>query len=223
MKYTILIAEDDEQLLKVLRKQFENNDFSVKTADNGATAFELYKSYNPHVVLMDIDMPEKSGWQVLELIRKQDTLTPVFIMTNHHMQEDGALTSYGLGATAFIRKTVSVKEMVALIKSQMKTIYDIPEIISFGHLQLNMSSYILQSPSANYPLKERQAKVLALLAKNKNQLVNSKEIHSLIWNQYDTKNQQMVKNLINNLRDILEKEGISIEPYYGKGYTLKLP
>lgn len=220
--YTILIAEDDLLLAKVLKKHFEDNNYRVYTADNGSTALKLYTIHRPQIILLDIDLPEKNGWEVLEAIRKIDSYTPLFMITNHYLEEKDALITYELGATLFLRKPISIKEIFALIHNQLKSIYSLPEIISFKNLQLNMTSYILHSEKERYFLKERAAKTLALLIKNANQLVTYNEMQNLIWSRYDIQNQQMLKNIINNLRNVLEKENIKIESQYGKGYTLKI-
>lgn len=222
IQYTILIAEDDDFFLNVLIKQFEKNNCVVYRAENGAKAWELYKNYTPHAVLMDIDMPEKNGTEVLQLIRQKDIFTPVFIMTNYHLEEQDALNSLNSGATSFIRKNTSYKEIVSSIYNQLKIIYPVPKIIYFGSMELNMTTYILKSPTVSYILQERQAKVMYLLANNLNNIVNSSEIHRAIWGEYQQKNQQMVKNTINFLREILREEYIVIEAVYGKGYILKI-
>ena len=221
--YSILIAEDDPFLMKVLIRQFEDNNYTVYPADNGSKALKLYQTFQPNVILMDIDMPEKSGLQVLQAIRMQDTFIPIFIMTGQKVREQDSLASYELGATVFIRKPFSIKEIYALVNTQLKSIHKLPEVISFGKFQLDMSTFILSAPENKYQLTHRKAKILHLLIKNKDKLVTKEEIHHMVWQRYEINNQQMIKNLINNIRYTLEKENIIIETIYSSGYILRLP
>ncbi|MDL2322500.1 response regulator transcription factor [Bacteroidales bacterium OttesenSCG-928-A17] len=217
---SILIVEDDPFLSKVLVRIFNDNHFQVYFSDNGDTALDLYSLHTPQAILMDIDIPGKNGWEVLELIRKVDSKTPIFIMTASKLTESDSLKSYDLEASFFIRKPFHPKEILALINNQLKTTYNLSGVVTVNNLQLNLSTFTLKTPTSIHQLIERECKILELLIQNKNQLVKNEDIHSSIWKFYDTRNQEMVKKYISNLRKLTEIEGINIISVRNKGYLL---
>ena len=220
--YRILIAEDDDLLLKVLQQVFMNNNFIVDTADNGINALELYQAHKPDVILMDIDMPEKDGWEVLRRIRKENDVVPIIIMTGIKISADDLKKSYDLGATNYIRKPFSHNEIIAIANSHIKSAYGIKKLLVFENLQLNISTFLLQAGNEKYQLSEREAKTLALLIKNGNQTVETHEILKNVWHNDELQiNRQMLHNTISNLNKILKKHGkTGIKSVYNVGYVL---
>ena len=146
-KKTILIAEDDLGFSKILQKVFEENDFKVHHADNGISALKIYNNYDPAVLLLDIDLPEKNGWEVMELIKEKNKLVPIVIMSGHKIELSDSLKSYDMGATNYIRKPFRVEEIVAFVTSLIARTYGYMDIISIGNCQLNMSSFCFHTNS----------------------------------------------------------------------------
>ena len=220
----ILIAEDDDHLLKVLQQVFKEKDFNVCLADNGTSALEQYRNYKPDVILMDIDMPEQNGWEVLHRIREENKIVPIIIMSGKKIKETDSLKSYDLGATFFILKPVRYQEIVAIIQSAINSAYGTEEVFVFGNFQLDMSSFLLTAGHEEYHLTEREAKTLVLLIKNSNRIVKTYDILNCVWHiDASPNNHQMLRNVIAKLNKILTKHGdISIESGYGRGYFLQM-
>jgi len=219
---TILIADDDTGLIKVLEKAFIEKDFKVYTADNGIDTLKQFYDFKPKIILMDIDMPDKDGWEVLKQIRHENRLIPILIMTGKYLKEVDAIKSFNDGATLFIRKTLSYKEIIASVESLFKLTYSPEEIFSFGQFTLNMSSPSLFTNNEEFPLTDREAQLLCLLIKNMNQTVETKNILNSVWGNDSQSNNQMLRNVIAKLNKWFEKFGeIHIKSVYGKGYLLK--
>ena len=219
---TILIAEDDKLLIKTLKIAFIDNNFHVYTADNGIDAYKQFKTCNPKIILMDINMPEKTGFDVLMQIRKENRFIPIFIMTGEHLEEYYALKSYNDGATLFVRKPFNHKELVASVESLLKLTYSSEEIFTFGKYTLNMSSLSLYAIDKRYDLTDREAQLLCLLVKNLNKTVDMKDILNFVWKNNDFSNVQMLRNVISKLNKFFEKNGeTKINSVYGKGYALE--
>jgi two-component system OmpR family response regulator len=220
---TILIAEDETDLAKILEKVFTENDFITHLAEDGKEAVYLYQIHNPDIILMDIDMPHRSGWDVLEIIRKENKTIPVVIMSGKRKDEEDSLKSYQLGAVSFIRKPFFPKEIVAHIRSLIKIKYDFEETVVLNDFSLNPTINTLVINDEERYLPERESKVLYLLSINKNKLVSYQEIRKHIWHSNGLPStDQMLRNIITSLRKYFEKmEKIRIEHIYGKGYILK--
>ena len=221
---TILIAEDDTKFAKILQKVFNENGFDTYLAEDGLEAIHLHQKRNPSILLMDIEMPQRNGWEVLEAVRKKDKTVPVVIMSGHKISEEDSLKSYELGAVTFIRKPFSPKEIVAHIQSLIKIKYDFDEIFVMDNISLNLSTNTLNVNNEECYLPERECKVLYLLAKNENKLVTYQEFIKHIWSSSDAvSNEQMLRNIITSLKKNLKKAGrIQITRIYGKGYILKI-
>jgi len=219
--YTILIADDDAGYVKVLKKAFIEKDFQVYTADNGMDALKQYHACMPKIILMDIDMPEKNGWEVLAQIRKENRFVPVIIMTNKKIGGEDAIKSYNDGASFFIRKPDSYRELIVTVGSMLKNTYFPEDIFTFGKFRLNMSSQFLLANDEEYPFTGRETQLLCLLIKNINKAVETKSILNFVWGDDNRSNNQMLRNSIAKLNKLLEKNGgIRIKSIYGKGYAL---
>jgi len=222
MKFrTILIADDDAFLVRVLKKTFIEKDFEVITAGNGIDTLKQFYDCKPKIILMDIDMPEKNGWEVLKQIRQENSLIPIIIMTGRYIEEVDAIKSFNNGATLFVRKSISYKEIIAAVDSLFRLVYSPEDIFSFGKFTLNMPSCSLYADDEKYPLTEREAQLLCLLIKNTNQIVKTKDILNSVWNNSSEANNQMMRNTLSKLNKLFEKHGeIQIKSIYGKGYSL---
>jgi len=221
---TILIAEDEKFFAKMLQKVFAENGFDTYLAEDGKMAVYLYQTKNPNVILMDIDMPHRSGWEVLEIIRQEDKTVPVVIMSGKRISEEDSLRSYEMGAVSFFRKPFSPKEIVAHIQSLIRIKYDFSEMLNMDGFSLNLSTNTLRISREEYYLPERESKVLYLLSKNKDRIVTHQEFIKQIWpNSEAPSYEQMIRNSIIRLRKFLEKaERIHIGHIYGKGYILRI-
>jgi len=220
--HSILIADDDATLVSVLEKVFIEKDFEVYTADNGIGALKQFYACKPKIILMDIDMPEKNGWKTLKQIRQENTLIPIVMMTGQYVEEADAMKSYIDGATLFIRKSSSYKEIFAHVDALYKTVYSPKETFSLGKFTLNMSSHSLLINDEKYPLTDRSAQLLCLLAKNINQTVETKDILNFVWGSDSQSNNQMMRNIITKLNKIFGNyKNIHIASIYGKGYSLQ--
>lgn len=219
--HSILIAEDDILFAKVLQEAFKEKGFTVYGADNGLSALKQYRIYKPDVLLMDIDMPEKDGWEVLSQIRENDKWTPVIIMTGRSSNKIDSVESYKKGADYFIRKPFNLQEIIELIDFVIHKTYEKEDRLVFGNCRLNLSSRLLQTGSGEQHLTEREATVLYLLVKKSRRIVAMREFQEYIWNDTSPSNYQMVKNIITKLKKMLkEDKTIRIESIYGSGYML---
>ena len=221
--HTILIADDDALLVKTLENAFIEENYHVYTANNGIDALQQFYDCKPKIILMDIDMPGKNGWEALKQIRQDNRLIPIIIMTGQFINEADAIKSLNDGAVSFIRKSLSYKEIVATVNSSFRSAYSPDEIFSFGKFTLNMSSHYLQIGNEKYPLTNREAQLLCLLVKNINQTVEMKKILHFVWSHDSSSNNQMMRNTIAKLNRMFEKFGkIHIKSIYGVGYSLQI-
>jgi DNA-binding response OmpR family regulator len=222
IKPVILIAEDDESLAEVLQDSFRDHNFKVYYTDNGADACHLFQAHFINIILLDIDLPEKNGWEVLSEIRKKDQLIPVILMTGKHVDEKDGIRSYKIGSDYFLRKPFYPSELITMVESKLK-IHSFSETsLQIGNSFLDLQNNRLVTNGTLHQLTDRETEVLLLLIKNKNQLVNARFILNSVWKNDHFNNLQMLRNLIVDLRKkISEDPDLDMETVYAKGYKLK--
>ncbi|GHT51024.1 DNA-binding response regulator [Bacteroidia bacterium] len=222
-QHSILIAEDEILFAKVLQEAFKEKGFTVYGADNGLSALKQYHTCKPDVIVMDIDMPEKDGWEVLSQIRENDKWIPVIIMTGRQSDKIDSVESYKKGADYFIRKPFNLQEIIELVDFVIQKAYGKAGSLAFGNCRLNLSSRLLQTGSGEQHLTEREATILYLLIKKSNKIVTIREFQEYIWRDTFPSNHQMVKNIITKLKKMLKEDKTTrIDAIYGAGYMLCL-
>lgn len=102
-KYKVLIVDDEEETLCILKKYLEQEAYDVETTISAISAYEKVKSSKYHIVLLDIGMPEKNGIELLKEMKKYDALTQIIMMTGHSTI-DKILSSLEYGANDYILK-----------------------------------------------------------------------------------------------------------------------
>ena len=115
--HKILIVEDNLILGSTLKDYFEDNYFDVIHVASGKEALYIYKNEKPSIVLLDVKLPDISGFEVIEEIHKTDTLTPVIMMTGTEYDVDSQVNGYHNGATNYLRKSVIPQVILAQINT----------------------------------------------------------------------------------------------------------
>ena len=141
METKLLIVDDDPNICDMLKLYFENEGYKIKTANDGVEGVQAFKMYDPDLVLLDIMMPKKDGWQVCREIREMSP-KPVIMITAKGEVFDKVL-GLELGADDFIVKPFDMKELSARIKAVLrrynahsKTNDD--EIVKFENIEISL-------------------------------------------------------------------------------------
>ncbi len=221
----ILIADDDTTLLTCLKDFFEPDGFEVYLADNGRTAWELYRQHQPDVVWLDYDMPEKTGGKVFAAIRAVDRQTLAVIVSGYDLDNNAQQGFYMQGLDLFVPKTYDLVMAKNWIKRQLaKRLRIKPEKYWFGHSELNISSTTLTvCGGKGVVLSEREARILQQLLENKGILVSYDDLLNSASMVIKKKSLNTLANMINELKKKLKKDtSVSLTSRYGKGYILEI-
>ena len=116
---TVVLADDDPIILAILRSVLSNHGMRCQTASNGLEAQRLIRELQPHAAVLDIDMPEANGFEVLSAIREQNMSTLV-VMLSAHQQESDILRGFRLGADDYLVKPFNPMELVARLKRLLR-------------------------------------------------------------------------------------------------------
>ncbi|GHT70492.1 DNA-binding response regulator [Bacteroidia bacterium] len=225
--YRILLVDDDDIFSETIIECFELNypEFNILYVNNGNDALEKFKSESFDLVLLDVCMPEENGYEVLRKIRKIDAIIPVIFVTGTELEMRDKLNAYELGAYDCIEKLFHLDEIAAKMKVWLnfKEHHRInSENFQIGKYFFKLSDRLLVvKDEISVYLKDKQFEVLKILLENHGRIVKRKELLLLVWKNDISNNEQMLRNTIKEIRQILSPlENIKIKTQYGFGYML---
>lgn len=221
MKKRLLLVDDDKTLSSLLGQFLEDNNYNVSYAYDGGTAISLYKKVMPDMILLDLDLPVMSGIKVAEIIRSEDYITPIILMSGTFLDEDYKIKGYELGAINFIDKPVPLKVLLAQIESKLYP--PVVEMnITIGQNLYRLRNQILFTPDQEIHLMDREALILSLLFEHQGEMISKKKIFNKIWGHDDYRNNKSIDTLIYQLKKKLEVcPELKIINLYSKGYILE--
>lgn len=224
MKYRILIVEDEPISLEMLSKTLKE-DFNVLTANNGKKGFELYKKFNPHIIISDLNMPIMNGIELIQKIRELDQNSKI-IITTFKNDVQTLLQASELKLFKYLIKPIDFTTLKNIIKESIE------ELNRFNTVALNLinisptliwktSEFELFSNNQIVKLTPKEKKVLNLLLQKPNQVFTYNEIIYEVWEKNnEIGDRKTLKTMITSLRKKIED--VEINNVYGYGYKIAL-
>jgi len=183
MNNTILIADDNEEIVKVLKNYISKENYNVITAYDGHEALVKFKDYNPQLILLDIMMPKLDGISVCKEIRKISNV-PIIMITAKSEDADKIL-GLDTGADDYIVKPFSPGEIVARIRAILRRVVikdnEKPSIVKYPNLQVDLNNHIVKVNSANINFTRKELEVLWILATSPNQIISRDYLLDEVW------------------------------------------
>ena len=226
MDTKLLIVDDDPNICDMLKLYFENEGYKVKTASDGMEGVSCFKLYEPDLVLLDIMMPKKDGWQVCREIR-EISAKPVIMITAKGEVFDKVL-GLELGADDFIVKPFDMKELSARIKAVLrrynahsKTSDD--EVVKFENIEISLQKYELKLGGKAIDIPPKELELLYFLASNCNRVFTRDQLLDKVWGFDYLGDSRTVDVHVKRLREKLE--GVSdkwlLKTVWGVGYKFE--
>jgi DNA-binding response OmpR family regulator len=222
----ILIIEDNEKMASLLKKGFEREGFTADYLTDGEAGERhlLMNHQDYDVVVLDLMMPKKSGYEVCEDIRKAKISTPIIVLTAKDSVED-KITLLNLGADDYMVKPFSFEELLARVRALLRRPEEtLPVILEAGPLVLNSTTRKVACKGKDIPLTLKEFALLEFLMRNPNAIVEREKIITSIWDfDVDVFN-NVVDVYINKLRNKIDGDRRSnlIETVRGIGYRLNV-
>lgn len=214
----ILVVEDNRELSEVLCDFLRAENYTVSAADNALECLALYERYGARLVVLDLMLPDKSGFYILEKIRAQSN-TPVLIVSARTGKED-KLQGLNIGADDYIEKPYDIDIMLAKISGIFKRRYALDEIID-GNLKINKISRSISKNGAEIETTSKEFELLTLFIENKGRTLSKEYIFNTIWGSDSDSEQQTLTVHIKRLREKIEenpKKPQRILTAWGVGY-----
>lgn len=224
--YTILIAEDDYDIRKLLRIHVENAGYEVIEACNGLEALDIINKSKVHLLLLDIMMPKCNGFEVIKKLRSNSVYIPIIVITAR-VEEDNKLLGLSLGSDDYICKPFSYREVISRINVQLRRNYryndDSQQVYENGDLQLDYNQYIVTKNGVQLYLNPKEIKLLEVFMSNPNRVFTKKQLYEKVWNEMYFGDDNTIMVHISMLRDKIEdnpKKPIYIQTIKGVGYRM---
>ena len=187
MAYKILVVEDELPIADILKFNLEREGYLVVNAYDGEEALQKTFSEKPDLVLLDVMIPKKDGFQVLKEIRDRSQL-PVLMVTAKEEEVDKVL-GLELGADDYITKPFSIRELLARVKANLRRmgveeIQENPEdkkVLRFSDLEINLTKYEVKKRGQVIELTLREFELLLFLAAKPDQVFTREQLLEEVW------------------------------------------
>ncbi len=223
----LLVVDDDANICEMVRLYLEKEGYEVKTAADGVEGVSFFKMYEPDLVLLDIMLPRKDGWQVCREIREIST-KPIIMVTAKGEVFDKVL-GLELGADDFMVKPFDMKELSARIKAVLRrySSHDNSgddEVIKFDNIEISLQKYELKLAGRSVDIPPKELELLYFLASNYNRVFTRDQLLDKVWGFDYLGDSRTVDVHVKRLREKLE--GVSnkwvLKTVWGVGYKFEL-
>jgi len=217
--FRILVVEDDRSISRLLELELTHAGYNVKISKDGDEALKFYENFKPDIILLDIMLPVRDGFEVAEAIRDYDSDIGIIMITAR-----GELESKVKGlknADDYVVKPFEIEEILARIEALLKRMGKTKELIKVGDIEIYPQNMEVLVNKNNVHLSLTEFNILKLLALNKNIVVSKEKILEEIWGYYDEENNNLVEVYINYLRKKLKNSKQNIETVRGVGYVIR--
>jgi DNA-binding response OmpR family regulator len=221
MRPRILIVEDDSSLAQILRDNLIVDGFDVEWAARPDRALELYRSFVPDLVLLDVMLPDLSGFELARVLRHGGK-TPIIMLSARGEKAD-KLTGLRLGADDYITKPFDMEELVARINTVLRRLKPAISAIRLADITIDFRSGTAMGAHGDLHLTHREFEILRVLAERGSRVVFRDELFREIWGFLDTSTTRSVDRAVSRLRQKIEADPRAprfLRTVHGDGYIL---
>ncbi|MCI6253526.1 response regulator transcription factor [Eubacterium coprostanoligenes] len=228
MANKILVVDDDLNICELLKLYLENDGYVVFTANDGQEAVEMFQNKTPDLVLLDIMLPKKDGWQVCREIRKTSS-APIIMLTAKGETFDKVL-GLELGADDYVVKPFDAKEVMARVKAVLRRTTGDSEstetekkVVIYDNLEINIQNYEMKVKGVPVDTPPKELELIYHFASNPNRVYTRDQLLDEVWGFDYYGDSRTVDVHVKRLREKLE--GVSdkwcLKTVWGVGYKFE--
>ena len=218
----VLIIEDDEVIVKPLKKILENAKFEVDTAPDGKMGLYLIDLNSYDCIVLDLNLPEIDGITVAKKLRNAENTVPIIMLTARSQMYD-KLEGFSVGTDDYMTKPFESKELIARIHSLIKR-SSINKVEKLEMQDCNLvpeSNTVTTSKGEKIELSNKETGLLEYLLRNKGKIISSEELLSHVWDSNADEFSDTIKTHIKTLRKKIDPDKKIIKTIKGKGYVIE--
>jgi len=184
--YKILLVDDDADILELLEYNLLKENFLLAKAVNGKEAISVAKSFQPHLIIMDVMMPEMDGIEAARQIKSNPEFKNTLILfLTARGEEYTEIAAFESGATDYVVKPIKLRALISRINALLTRETAVPEskndVISIGDLVIDRVQYAATFQGRALILPKKEFELLSFLAKNPNKVFNRDELLEKVW------------------------------------------
>lgn len=222
----ILIIDDDEDLSFIISEMLESYGYSVTCAADSERAFELLSENTYHLILLDINLPDTTGFELCKELRRISTIPVIF--ASARTSETDRITGFDIGGDDYLPKPYSMKEMLSRVNALIRRTYGFNEeekIVTFGSISVNITARTVEKNGAPVSLSLREFDLLAYLCEHKNTALSKEKLIAEVWGAFSMVEPSTLTVHIRWLREKLEDDPAKpkfIKTVFKVGYMLEV-
>ncbi len=206
--HLVLVVDDEEAVCDIIVDALHLAGYRTLRAGDGASALTITRDKQPDLVILDVNMPRMTGFEVLERMRQAGIMTPTILLTARHSRED-TVTGLRLGADDYVKKPFGLEELLLRVAAVLKrTSGAIDEVVlRCGTVEMNLDMYQVTVGDAVIELSATEFRLLRYLMENKNHVVSKQQILDAVWGIDFDSNTTVVETFVSYLRKKLDHQG----------------
>ena len=182
----ILLVDDEPDILEIVSYNLTAEGYNVITGENGLEALEKAKKHKPHLIILDVMMPEMDGIEACEKLREMSDLNETIIVFLTARGEDySQVAGFDAGADDYITKPIKPKVLVSKVKALLRRLKDDSDstdsVVKVGHLIINREEYKITNKGKEIILPRKEFELLSLLATKPGKVFKREEILDKVW------------------------------------------
>ena len=205
-KIKILVIDDEPQIRKLLKISFEVNEFECISAETGRNGIQLAASFNPEIIILDLNLPDEDGLSILKQLREWSSAQ--IIILSVRSSENDKIALLDAGADDYITKPFHTGELMARIRVALrhKETHNESPIFQIGDIEINYASRLVKKDDKIVNLTSTEFALLKLLAQNFDKALTHRQILDSIWGNSFSDETQYLRVFIGQLRKKIEDD-----------------
>lgn len=219
---TILVIDDDRNILEIIKLYLNKEGYSVQVGERGDTALSLFRETKPALVVLDVMLPGIDGWKVLHQLREESDV-PVIMLTAKNDTLD-RVQGLDLGADDYMSKPFDAKELLARIKAVLRrsAAPEAERIVTFPGLTVSLENYAVTLDEKAIEMPPKEIELLYFLASHENKVFTREQLLEQVWGFDFFGDSRTVDVHVKRIREKLgEREAWQIKTVWGVGYKFE--
>ena len=212
----ILVVEDEEAIARGLRFNFEREGYQVDLVSSGPAALELYESAQPPIdlVVLDLMLPEMSGYEICRALRRLDLDIPILALTARTLSED-KIQAFDCGVDQYMTKPFSLPELLSRVRNLLdkrrrhldrRTVRPTEDIVRFSDVAVDFGRFELRHREEVHPLTTREQELLRYFLENDGVVLSRARLQSEVWKDSADISSRSIDNFVMRLRRMIEDD-----------------
>jgi two-component system, OmpR family, response regulator len=224
----VLVVDDEPNILELLSAALRFTGFEVHTADRGSAALERVVDVNPHIVVLDVTLPDVDGFDLARKLRADNDRLPVLFLTARDAVED-RIAGLTAGGDDYVTKPFSLDELVLRLRAILRRTTEMADpqdstMLTYADIEIDESAHEVRRSGELVRLSPTEFNLLRYLLINAEKVVSKSQILDRVWNYQFGGDSRIVESYISYLRRKIDvHDPPLIHTIRGVGYTLRMP